>query len=86
MSLLLRGSVLAVVLFAGGCVTSSGGDSAAAKQPSETATTAAAAPAQTASADQAWAGRDLPDYNTATSRTAAASLDNLSSGPSGSCP
>lgn len=86
MSLLLRGSVLAVVLFAGGCVTSSGGDSAAAKQPSETATTAAAAPAQTVSADQAWAGRDLPDYNTATSRTAAASLDNLSSGPSGVMP
>lgn len=84
MSLLTRGSVIAVSLMVGGCVTSmlgGGSDAADAKtgtSPTRTET-AAAAPAP-ASTDQAWAGRDLPDYRT-TSAAGTLSADAFATTP-----
>ncbi len=85
MSLLTRGSVIAVSLLVGGCVTSmlGGGSDADAKQgssPTQTAS-APAAPAAAPATDQTWAGRDLPDYRTSSSRTAALSAEAMATTP-----
>ena len=86
MSLLTRGSVIAVSLLVGGCVTSmlgGGSDAADAKQgssPTQTAS-APAAPAAAPPTDQTWAGRDLPDYRTSSSRTAALSAEAMATTP-----
>ncbi|MET4699547.1 hypothetical protein ABIE65_002579 [Constrictibacter sp. MBR-5] len=86
MSLLTRGSVIAVSLLVGGCVTSmlgGGSDAADAKQgpsPAQTAS-APATPAAAPATDQTWAGRDLPDYRTSSSRTAALSAEAMAATP-----